>query len=127
MDQPHVVESRSQPEVVTRLNRNRGGEDRRLSRRDRRVGRETHMTLHAVGGITGQFDGLLTEQGGIANKGPFEPLLARLTHDARALLLVAVDKDRIGIRSLELHDIGREIHLTGLGRHVSDELDVAFG
>src|SRR4051812_13593411 len=96
-------------------------------RRDRRIGRETDMTLHAVGGIACQLDGLLAEQRGITDERPFESLLARFAHDARALFLVAVDKDRIGVRSLELHDIGGEIHLAGLGRHVGDELDVTFG
>ena len=58
-------------------------------------------------------------------KGALEALLARLAHDARALLLVAVDEHRIGIRGLELDDVGGEIGLAGFGRDVGHDLDVA--
>ena len=83
------------------------------------------MAHHAVGGIAGQLDGLLAEQRGVADERPFEALPARLAHDARAFLLVAVDEDHVGIRGLELDDVGGEVDLAGFGRHVGGELDVA--
>ena len=57
--------------------------------------------------------------------GVLHALLARLAQHARALFLVGVDEDRVGVRRLELDDVGGEIHLPRLGRDVGDDLDVA--
>ncbi len=83
------------------------------------------MALHAVGGIAGEIDNLLPEQGGLANKRSLDPLLLRFLEEARAFFFVGVNEDRVGIGRLDLNNIGGEVGLAGFGRDVSDDLDVA--
>ena len=85
------------------------------------------MALHAVGGVAGELDDLLAEQGRLADQRAVEALLLGLAQEARALLLVAVDEDRVGVGGLELDDVGGEVGLAGFGRDVGRDLDVARG
>ena len=83
------------------------------------------MAPHAIGRLACQLDSLLAKQRRIADERTLEALLACFAHDARALLFVAIDKDRVGIRGLELDHIGGEIDLAGFGGDVGDDLDTA--
>ena len=83
------------------------------------------MALHAVGGIAGEIDHLLAEQRRLADHRLGDALLLGLAQEARALLLVEIDEDRVGIGGLQLDDVGGEIGLAGFGREVGGDLDVA--
>ena len=98
-----------------------------LHRRDRRIDGQADMAAYAIGGIAGQIDHLLAEQGRLADQRLVEALLPGLAQEARALFFVDIDEDRIGIGGLELDDVGGEIGLAGLGRDIGDDLDVARG
>jgi hypothetical protein len=59
------------------------------------------MALHAVGRVAGELDDLLAEQRGLADQRLVQALLLGLAQEARALLLVQVDEDRVGVGALE--------------------------
>ncbi len=75
------------------------------------------MAARAVGGIAGEFDDLLADQGGLAHQRHGDVLALQLLQDAGALFLVEVDEDRIGRRGLDLADVGGEVGLARLGGH----------
>ncbi len=91
----------------------------------RRIHRQADVADHAIRRLGRELDRLLAEQRGVADERALEALLARLAHDARAFLLVAVDEHGVGVRGLELDHVGGEVDLPRLGRHVGGELDVA--
>src|SRR5215510_4364912 len=76
------------------------------------------MAAHAVRSVTGELDHLLAEQRRLADERRLDALLPRFAQEAGALLLVDVDEDRVGVRALDLHDVGGEIDLARLGRDV---------
>src|SRR5881628_1626735 len=65
----------------------------------------------AEGAPTHIFEVNLKDVRGLADERLVDPLLARLAQEARALLLVGVDEDRVGVGALQLHHVGGEVHL----------------
>ena len=82
------------------------------------------MAAHAFGGA-GEIDHLLAEQRGLADQRRGDALFLRFAQEARALFLVEIDEDRVGIGALDLDDVGGEIDLARFGGDVGDDLDVA--
>src|SRR6266480_715101 len=96
-----------------------------LNGRNRRIRRQTDMTADAVCRKADEIDHLLAEQRGFTEKRGTEALALGLQQEARAFLLVAIDKDRIGLDRFQPGNVGGKVDLTLLGGEVGNDLDAA--
>ena len=80
------------------------------------------MAYHAVGGLTGEFDGLLVDDGGVAHHRLGITLLAQLAQQAGGLFFVGVRKQHVTRRLFGLEHRGRKVELVLVGGHVGPDL-----
>ena len=90
----------------------------------RRIDGKADVADRAVRGIAGELDHLLAGQRGLADDRLVVALLAS-SRSARALFLVRVDEQRVGVALLRLEHGAGEVDLARVGRDVGGDLDAS--
>ena len=80
----------------------------------------------ALGRAAGKVDHLLPGQRHLADERDRQPLLLGLLEEAGVLLLVEIDEGGLRSGLLDLRDVGGEVGLALLARHVGDDLDAGL-